>query len=383
MRRAATILLTLAVLGGGLAGGQAAAGPTGPRLQKVGSFDAPMYVGHAPGLKRVLFVVERAGTIAVMRGRHKLAHPLLDIRDRVSTDGEGGLWSVAFPRNYCKSRRFYVAYANKDGNIEVDEFRHTRHSVTRARASSRRRVLVVPHPDEINHYGGQLQFGPDGDLYISTGDGGGADDNHDNARRLGTMLGKILRIDPRRHHRLRYRSPAGNPYVGRRGRNEIYAYGLRNPWRFSFDRATGNIAIGDVGQGAVEEVDYKTPAGAKDANFGWPEYEGNQVHAASRRGPDPPVAPILTYPHSDCPAGCAITGGVVVRDRELGALVGRYLYADFYVGEIHSVIPDVSGATEERDTGLSVPQLSSFGQGCGGQVYVSSLAGPVYRLTQG
>ena len=383
MRRAGTILLALVALGGVLVSGQAAAGTTGLSLDRVGNFHEPIYVDHAPGFRRLLFVVERTGTIAVMRGAHKLNHRFLDIRSRVSTAGEGGLWSVAFPRNYRKSRRFYVDYANKNGDIEIDEFKALRHSSVRVQASSRRRVLVVPHPGETNHYGGQLQFGPGGDLYISTGDGGGFGDNHDNARRPGSLLGKILRIDPRAHGHLRYRSPAANPYVGRAGRNEIYAYGLRNPWRFSFDRATGNIAIGDVGQGAVEEVDYETHSGAQAANFGWPQYEGNQVYDAARPGPDPPKAPIFTYSHSTCSSGCAITGGVVVRDPQLSALAGRYLYADFYLGEIHSLVPHLGGATGDQDTRLNVPQLSSFGQGFGGRVYVSSLAGPVYRLTQG
>jgi glucose/arabinose dehydrogenase len=383
VRRAGIILLAVVALGGVLAGGQAAAGPAGLSLDRIGKFDAPMTVSHAPGVKRLLFVVQREGTIAVMRGQHKLSHRFLDIRSRVSTAGEGGLYSVAFPPDYKKSRRFYVDYANADGDIEIDEFKRRVHSSTRARASSRRRVLVIPHPGETNHYGGQLQFGPDGELYISTGDGGGSDDSHDNARRLGKLLGKILRIDPRKHGHHRYRSPAGNPYANGPGLDEIYAYGLRNPWRFSFDRATGNIAIGDVGQNAVEEVDYETDTGAKGANFGWPRYEGNQVHDDSRPGPDPANPPISTYQHSACSFGCAVTGGYVVRDPQLSSLAGRYLYADFYVGDIHSFVPQLSGATDDQDSGLHVPQLSSFGEGFGGRIYVSSLEGPVYRLTQG
>jgi glucose/arabinose dehydrogenase len=383
VRRAGTILLAVVALCGVLVGGHAAAGTIGLSLHRIGTFVGPIYVTHPPGDERLLFVVERPGRIAVMRDERELNHRFLNIRQRVSTDGEGGLWSVAFPPNYQKSRRFYVDYANKDGNIEIDEFMRQRRSATRARPLSRRRVLVIDHPGETNHYGGQLQFGPDGDLYISTGDGGGRNDVHDNARHPSTLLGKILRIDPRQRGRQSYRSPAGNPYVGRPGRDEVYAYGFRNPWRFSFDRATRNIAIGDVGQGAFEEVDYATHAGAKKANFGWPQYEGNQLDDASRPGPDPPTAPIITYPHSGCNPGCAVTGGVVVRDPDLSSLAGRYLYADFYIGEIHSLIPHVGGASGDQDTGLNVPALSSFGQGFGGRIYISSLAGPVYRLKQG
>jgi glucose/arabinose dehydrogenase len=377
------MLLALAAMGGVLAGGQAAAGSGGLRLERIGTFQSPIYIDNAPGFKRLLFVVEREGTIAVLRGQHELGHRFLDIRRRVSIAGEGGLLSVAFAPNYRKSRRFYVYYVNAHGKIEIDEFRRARHSSTRARASSRRRVLVIPHPGEQNHYGGQLQFGPDGYLYISTGDGGGADDSHDNARRLSKLLGKLLRIDPRKHGQDRYRSPAGNPYVGGPGRNEIYAYGLRNPWRFSIDQATGNIAIGDVGQSAFEEVDYETHASAKGTNFGWPQYEGNQVHDAGRPGPGPAEPPIFTYPHSGCDAtagACAITGGYVVRNPRLSALVGRYLYADFYVGDIRSFIPSLGGATDDQSTGLHLSGPSAFAEGAEGRIYVASLGGPVYRL---
>jgi glucose/arabinose dehydrogenase len=382
VRRTAIILLGVAALSCVLLGGRAAAEAPTLGLEKIGTFQSPMQVENAPGFRRLLFVVERAGTIAVVRSGHKLERRFLDIRDRVSTAGEGGLFSIAFPADYRESRRFYVSYANSHGDIEVDEFKRRPRSLVRAAAWSRRKVLVVSHAGEDNHYGGQLQFGPDGLLYITTGDGGGADDVHDNARRLSKLLGKLLRIDPRQHGRAGYAAPPGNPYVGGFGRDEIYAYGLRNPWRFSFDRETGDIAIGDVGQSAVEEVNYQTRLGAKGLNFGWPEYEGNEVHDPSRPGPDPHEPPVFTYPHSTCAHGCAITGGYVVRDPALSSLAGRYLYADFYVGDIHSFVPGLGGARDDRDTGLHVANLSSFGEGFGGQIYVSSLQGPVYKLIQ-
>jgi glucose/arabinose dehydrogenase len=376
-------MLGVAALSGVLLGGRAAAAAPALTLDDIGTFEAPMQVENAPGFNRLLFVVERPGTIAVMRHEHKLPQCFLDLSDRVSTAGEGGLLSVAFPADYEKSRRFYVSYANANGDIEIDEFKRRPDSPTRASVSSRRKVLVVSHADEDNHYGGQLQFGPDGHLYMATGDGGGAGDVHDNARRLSKLLGKILRIDPEQHGRDSYLSPAGNPYVGGPGRDEIYAYGLRNPWHFSFDRATGDIAIGDVGQSKVEEVNYKTRVGAKGGNFGWPEYEGNEIYDASRPGPHPHEPPVFTYSHSTCSPGCAVTGGYVVRDPNLSSLAGRYLYADFYVGDIHSFVPGLGGATDDQDTGLHVPYLSSFGEGIQGRIYVSSLQGPVYRLAQG
>ncbi len=383
MRRTATILLGVAALSGVLLGGRAAAAAPTLSLERIGTFEGPMKVENAPGFRRLLFVVERPGRIAVLRDDHKLEQCFLDLRERVSTDGEGGLLSIAFPANYRESRLFYVSYVNAAGDIEIDEFKRHPRSPTRAAVSSRRKVLVVSHADEDNHYGGQLQFGPDRRLYITTGDGGGAGDVHDNARRLSKLLGKLLRIDPRQLGRNSYTAPTGNPYVGGPGRDEIYAYGLRNPWHFSFDRATGDIAIGDVGQSAVEEVNYQARLGAKGVNFGWPEYEGNEVHDPSRPGQDPHEPPVFTYPHSICSPGCAVTGGYVVRDPGLSSLSGRYLYADFYVGDIHSFVPRLGGATDDRDTGLHVPYLSSFGEGFGGQIYVSSLQGPVYKLTQG
>ncbi len=382
VRRTATIVLGVVALSGLLLGGRVAAAAPSLSLERIGAFQGPMQVENAPGFRRLLFVVERPGTIAVMRDGQKLDECFLDISDRVSTAGEGGLLSVAFPADYRESRRFYVSYVNVAGDIEVDELKRHPDSPARASVSSRRRVLVVSHAGEDNHYGGQLQFGPDKRLYITTGDGGGADDVHDNARRLSKLLGKLLRIDPRQHGGDPYTVPTGNPYVGRPGRDEIYAYGLRNPWHFSFDRATGDIAIGDVGQSAAEEVDYETRLGAKGANFGWPEYEGNEVHDPSRPGPDPHAPPAFTYPHSICTHGCAVTGGYVVRDPKLSSLAGRYLYADFYLGDIHSFVPGPGGAADDRDTGLHVPALSSFGEGFGGQIYVSSLQGPVYKLTQ-
>jgi glucose/arabinose dehydrogenase len=382
----ATVATGIAALGGLAASGPAAlAGAGRLELHEIGTFQDPVYVDGAPGFHRLLFVVEQPGRISVLRSGHRLAHPFLDLRGRVNWDGgERGLLSVAFPPDYKRSRRFYVYYTNEAGDNEVDEFKRARNDPARALPSSRRRVLDIPHPGEANHNGGQLQFGPDGYLYIGTGDGGGAGDSGDNARHLDVLLGKILRIDPRRRGDRAYTVPAGNPFIGDRGaRPEIYAYGLRNPWRFSFDRRRGAIVIGDVGQSHEEEVDYVTVRDARGANFGWPEYEGNSISDPNRPDPNPdpprPTFPILTYTHSE---GCAIVGGYVVHDPGLPALDGRYLYSDLCSGEIRSVLPHPGRASQDRSTELDLRTPTSFGVGRRGHVYVASLAGPVYRLKQ-
>jgi glucose/arabinose dehydrogenase len=366
-------------LGGG---SRALGGSSGLALKRIGTFDTPVYVDNAPGARRLLFVVEEPGRIEVVRRGHVLSHPFLDITGRVNFDGaERGLFSVAFAPNYRKSRRFYVYFTNAQADNEVDEFKRSRRSRTRARVSSRRRVLLIPHPPDENHNGGQLQFGPDGRLYIGTGDGGCSNDCHDNARNLDVLLGKLLRIDPRRRNGHPYTVPRGNPFVGKPGRDEIYSYGLRNPWRFSFDSANGNLALADVGQDQVEEVDYTARAGARSANFGWPEWEGNVRRDPSRPGPGPPTPPIFTYTHSGT-GGCAVIGGYVVHSRGLSSLNGRYLYSDLCNGDVRSFVPATGGATGDRSTGLHLSSPTSFGQGARGRIYVASQDGPVYKLVR-
>jgi glucose/arabinose dehydrogenase len=245
----------------------------GVALKKIGSFDQPVYVAGAPGFPKLLFVVEQLGRISVLRGGHRLRKPFLDIRGKISYGGERGLLSVAFPPDYAQSRRFYVYYTDPDGNIRVDEFK--RASATRAAMGSQRKVIGIPHPVNANHNGGQLQF-LGNLLYFGTGDGGSGGDPPNNAQNKDVLLGKLLRIDPRPSGGQPYSVPASNPFVGKPGRDEIYSYGLRNPFRFSFDTSAKQprLVIGDVGQDRYEEVDYTTVGKADGANFGWDAFEG-------------------------------------------------------------------------------------------------------------
>jgi glucose/arabinose dehydrogenase len=347
-------------------------------LVRVGNFDSPVYVTSPPGDARRIMVVEQAGTIRVVRGGRKLAQPFLDIRSRVVSGGEQGLLSMAFARDYASSHRFWVYFTNRNGDEEIDEFRAA--SRDRADPGSAKRILLQADSED-NHNGGQLEMGPDGYLYAGLGDGGGANDQHGargNGQNLGTLLGKIIRITPRPGGG--YSIPKSNPFVGRAGaRGAIYSYGLRNPWRFSFDRVTGDIVIGDVGQNAIEEIDFRKRGTAKGVNFGWRPWEGR------RRNFNEPapgaVFPQLTKSHDD--GWCSITGGYIVRDRSLGSLYGRYVYGDFCKGQLRSVKLSQSSASGDRALPLrTIPNLSSFGQDARGRVYVASLNGPVYRFAR-
>jgi glucose/arabinose dehydrogenase len=351
-------------------------------LKKVGSFQEPVYVAGAPGFPQLLFVVEQAGKVIVLRGGHRVSKPFLDLSGKISSGGERGLLSIAFPPDYPQSRRFYVYYTDPRGNIRIDEFK--RASATRAAASSRREVIVIPHPVNSNHNGGQLQFLGDL-LYFGTGDGGSGGDPPNNAQHKGVLLGKLLRIDPRASGGKPYTVPQSNPFVGRPGRDEIYSYGLRNPFRFSFDTVTAQrprIAIGDVGQNEFEELDYTTVGAAGGANFGWDAFEGFSPYTDENSGtPDPggTVKPILAYSHSRG-GSCSIIGGYVVRDRALRSLYKRYVYADLCEGQLRSLAPHLRRAGEDRKLGLSVESPSSFGEDERGHLYVASLAGAVFRL---
>jgi len=346
----------------------------GLRLKRIGTFDRPVYVTAPPGDRRRLFVVEQGGTVRVVRGGRKVRRPFLNISGRISSGGERGLLSMAFAPDYASSGRFYVYYTARDGDISIVEYR--RSSAQRADHGSARRVLTVDHPAS-NHNGGLLLFGPDGLLYAGLGDGGGGGDQHGsrgNGQNLSTLAGSILRIDPRGRRGRPYRVPGSNPFVGRSGaRPEIYAYGVRNPWRFAFT-PSGNLVVADVGQGEVEEV---TVVRRKGANLGWRVWEGRRRYASGETAPGH-VPPAIQRFHAD--GNCSITGGVVVRDPVLSALRGRYVFGDFCRGRIESARLRGGRARNVRETRLQVDQLSSFGEDARRRAYVTSLNGPVYRL---
>jgi glucose/arabinose dehydrogenase len=350
-------------------------------LRTVARFAEPVYLTAPPGDRDRVFVVERGGTVRVARDGRRLRRPFLNIRrlvqfldrDNVRRD-QGGLLSLAFSPGYRRNRRFYVFYTHRDGRVHVDEFRRSRHP-DRAIASTRRTVLTVPRRSR-NDLGGQLAFGPDGLLYVGLGYGRDRESSQD----LSRLTGKILRIDPRQAGRQPYRVPAGNPFAARPGaRPEIYAYGLRVPWRFSFDRRTGAVAIGDVGETRAEEVNLlRGPAGA-GANFGWPAFEGRR-----RTGPGAPdaVRPVLVRRHPR--RGCAaMIGGYVARHPSLGRLRGRYLYGDLCTGRVRSARLRRPRAMDDRSERLVVPYLVSFGEDARGRLYAISHDGPVYRLVEG
>jgi glucose/arabinose dehydrogenase len=393
VRRLSTTLLIAALLALGVPacgsadqpdrGGTSAHAKGGVGLKKVGQFDHPVYVAAAPGYPQLLFVVEQPGRVAVVSGGRQLSRPFLDLRSSVGYDGgERGLLSIAFPPDYRQSGNLYVYYNDNAGNIRVDEFK--RRSSTQAAADSQRQVIAIPHPVNANHNGGQLQFF-DGLLYLGSGDGGSGGDPPNNAQNKDALLGKLLRIDPRPAGGRPYSVPPSNPFVGRPGRDEIYSYGLRNPFRFSFDTTSAGqprIAIADVGQNQFEELDYTTVAAAAGANFGWDAFEGFAPYEDENSGTADPggtVKPTFAYSHSRA-GSCSIIGGYVVRDRSLRSLYGRYVYADLCEGQLRSLTPHLGRAGGDRKLGLAVESPTSFGEDDAHHLYVSSIAGPVYRL---
>jgi glucose/arabinose dehydrogenase len=328
------------------------------RLVRVATTDSPLFLTAAPGESKRLYVVDQVGVIRVIQSGTLRATPFLDVRSLVTAGGEQGLLGLAFDPQYRRNRLFYVAYTSSSGRDTVARYRS---NGTVAIPSSRKILLSVADPYP-NHNGGNLAFGPDGKLYTSIGDGGAGGDPENRAQNMSSRFGKLLRLDVRKA----------------RPTWQIAALGLRNPWRFSFDRLTGDMWIGDVGQGDVEEVDYVRRGTTGLLNFGWDVYEGTRSYEDKPLGPGTLVQPVAEYSHQ---VGCSITGGYVYRGSAVPRLAGRYLYGDYCAGTIWSLKLVDGKATDIQTESVSVENLTSFGQGSSGELYVMSGAGSIYRLS--
>jgi glucose/arabinose dehydrogenase len=344
-------------------------------LQKFADgFTRPVYLTHAGDGSGRLFVVEQAGVIKIVRDGKISVTPFLDIRDRVESGGEKGLLSVAFHPKYKENGRFFVNYTGRrDGVLKtiIAEYRVSQKNPDVADRTER--VILEIEQPFANHNGGLNKFGPDGLLYIGMGDGGAAGDPFNFAQNLESLLGKFLRIDIEKEP---YAIPQDNPFVGRAdAQGEIWAYGLRNPWRFSFDRCTGRLFAGDVGQNRIEEIDLIE----KGKNYGWRIMEGSQCF-------DPPSLcntqglelPIAEYDHS---LGCSVTGGYVYRGTQFPTLIGHYLFGDYCSGRIWSLTEDSQGRWTMRQLIDSPFSISSFGEDEQGELYVIHYGGAIYRVT--
>jgi glucose/arabinose dehydrogenase len=366
-------------------------GPKFVTLQRIAQLNQPVYLTQPPGQNSQLYVVQKRGAVRIIANDRLLARPFLDIHRLVKHNGPGGdpgMAAIAFPPDYARTGRFYVSYNDRRDNLQLDEFRRSAATPQVADPSSRRPILTIPEPTPA-HHGGLIVFGPDGHLYLGAGDGGPAGDPTGNAQNLGLLLGKLLRIDPSPSGGKPYTIPPDNPFVGGPGRDEIWAYGLRNPRRFSFDRRTKTIAIGDVGNDRYEEINYVPIAKSRGANFGWPAFEGFAAFKGGVARRDT-VLPALAYPHHP---GCAVTGGYVVRDPRLARIRGReivgdYMFADYCTGKLYGFRPRLGRrAGKQRSFRFNIRYLSSLGTDNAGHIYVlterglkQGSKGSVYRL---
>ena len=330
-------------------------------------FNEPTAIANAGDGR--LFVAEKRGVIKSVTGGRVQAAPYLDLRRLVGqSGGEQGLLGLAFAPNFRSTRYFYVFYNNADGSLQITRFRAAAASSTTVNIATRVPILTIPHGDASNHNGGMLAFGPDGHLYIATGDGGSTPQK---AQDLGSLLGKILRIDVSRTcGATRYCIPAGNPFAATRGaRKEIFHFGLRNPWRFSFDRGSGSIWIADVGSGAYEEIS-SVARGVAGRNFGWPCREGLHAHGGTCRAGTltPPVDEVS---HND--GSCAITGGYVYRGNQT-LLAGMYVFTDFCTGRIWGRARLSNGRWVRSQMASYSGNISSFGESSTGELYAVDLS---------
>jgi glucose/arabinose dehydrogenase len=346
-------------------------------LRKIVDGLEPLTYLAVSGTDARLYVVAKAGRILVIENGAVRQQPFLDIADRVGSKGsEQGLLSVAFSPHYADNRYFYVDYTDPNGDTVVSRFT-ANPDFSQADPQSEAKVLGIDQP-YANHNGGQLQFGPDGMLYIGMGDGGSAGDPQNHAQDTQSLLGKLLRIDVSTGDKP-YQVPADNPKLSGANASEVWAYGLRNPWRFSFDKETHDLYIADVGQNVYEEIDFQPADSTGGENYGWNLYEGFVPYKGNADSSGLTM-PIYTYSHD---LGCSITGGYVYRGQQVPALNGAYLYSDYCTGHLWMLQRDASGKwanTLLLESGMNV---SSFGQDAQGELYVINLNGAVYQIVRG
>lgn len=359
MRRAAVAAAALAAVLGTAAGASATGGPEAALtlVTVVEGLQAPLFVTAAPGAPGALYVVEQGGLIRIVKGGAIQPQPFLDLRAEVRAGGEQGLLGLAFAPDYETSRQFVVDYTDRNGNTRVVRYRS---GDAKALPRSAKQLLFVKQP-YANHNGGMVAYGRDGLLYVGMGDGGSGGDPENRAQNPASLLGKILRLDPAR--------PGAKPVT--------VALGVRNPWRFSFDRANGDLWIGDVGQSSIEEVDHVAWPWRGQLNFGWDVYEGRASFESKALGRGRLVNPVAQYSHR---RGCSITGGYVYRGSAVPAAAGRYFYGDFCAGTVWSLRLAAGAARQIRVEPFTVPNLTSFGEDGAGELYAVSGNGVLYRL---
>lgn len=376
-----TLGLTMAALLLALAGPPATSAAFSISLSKVlGGLASPTQITNANDGTDRLFVLEQRGTIRVIDGGVLQPGYFLDIRSKVADGGERGLLGIAFHPNFASNHRFFVYYTRNGGDVVVSRFT-TNSARTKASASTAKPLLLIEHSAAGNHNGGSMAFGPNGYLYIGVGDGGGAGDpGNDAQQKSKNYLGKILRINVNgtgsgRFNR--YSVPHSNPYYGSKpGLGAVFDYGLRNPWRISFDRATGRLYIADVGQGRYEEIDREVVGSNGGKNYGWNAMEGKHCYRSSKCPLAHDTLPKAEYSHAG--GNCAITGGYVYRGGSQTAMVGQYVFADYCSGKIWTMPATGSTITLRADTGQNI---TSFGEGEDGELYAVTSGGDVFHVT--
>jgi len=349
----------------------------------VSGLNLPVFATHAGDGSGRLFIVERGGTVQILKNGSLLASPFLDIHSLVAQDGgEQGLLGLAFAPDYSSSGNFYIYYTALDYAVTLARYKVSADADIADAASAQ--ILLSISKTATNHNGGMLAFGPDGFLYMGTGDGGGAGDTANNAQNRQSLLGKILRIDVSGGGA--YHIPTSNPYFNNANgyRQEIWAYGLRNPWRWSFDRSAGDLYIADVGQNVQEEIDFQPAAGSGGLNYGWHVKEGNLCYnPLNCAAPENYSAPVAVYDHGTNDSnGCAVTGGYVYRGTAFPGLVGTYLYGDFCTGKLWGMARNTNNQwvnTLITDTGYNI---SSFGEDENGEMYLLDYNGSLLRITR-